>query len=152
MFSVTSECILTDNTISSWDCYQWLLRRISPHLTLWDRDKMAAIFQTTFPRTFTWMKMYEFRLRFHWSLFLRVHITIFPYWLRYWFDVEQAKSHYVNQWRPSLLTHICDTRLSELSSIRYLVEAEWHIFVWVKLGYHWSAPSRYLHQYWFIVN
>ena len=34
-------------------------------LTHWSRDKMAAIFQTTFSKAFSWMKMYEFRLRFH---------------------------------------------------------------------------------------
>ena len=31
------------------------------------RDKMDAISQTTFSRTFPWMKMFEFRLKFHWS-------------------------------------------------------------------------------------
>ena len=35
-------------------------------LTYWGRDKMAAISQTTFSNAFSWMKMYEFRLRFHW--------------------------------------------------------------------------------------
>ena len=37
--------------------------------THWGRNKMAAIFQTTFSSTFSLMKMYEFRLRFHWSQF-----------------------------------------------------------------------------------
>ena len=39
-------------------------------LTHWCRDKMVAISQTTFSSAFSWMKMYEFRLGFHWSLFL----------------------------------------------------------------------------------
>ena len=34
-------------------------------LTHWGQDKMDAIFQTTFSNTFSWMKMYEFQLRFH---------------------------------------------------------------------------------------
>ena len=39
---------------------------------LWKgRDKMAAVSQTTLSNAFSWMKMLEFRLRFHWSLFLR---------------------------------------------------------------------------------
>ena len=38
-------------------------------LTHWGRDKMAAIFQTTFSNAFSWMKMFKLRLRFHWSLF-----------------------------------------------------------------------------------
>ena len=45
-------------------------------LTHCDRDKIAAIFQMTYSNTFSWMKMYEFQLRFYWSLFLRVQLTI----------------------------------------------------------------------------
>ena len=41
-------------------------------LTHWGRDKMDAISQTTFSSAFSWMKMFEFQLEFHWSLFLRV--------------------------------------------------------------------------------
>ena len=55
---------------------------ISDDLIHWDRDKMADIFQTTFSNVFSWMKMYEFLLRFHWSLFLRVILTIFQHWSR----------------------------------------------------------------------
>ena len=51
-------------------------------LTHWGRDKMAAIFRTTFSNAFSWMKIYEFRLRFHWNLFLRVQLTIFQHWFR----------------------------------------------------------------------
>ena len=45
-------------------------------LAHWGRDKMAAVSQTTLSNAFSWMKMLEFRLRFHWSLFLK--------WLIYW--------------------------------------------------------------------
>ena len=41
-------------------------------VTHWGRDKMAVISQTTFSNAFSWMKMYDFRLIFHWSLFPRV--------------------------------------------------------------------------------
>ena len=51
-------------------------------LTYWGRDKMAAIFQTSFSIAFSWMKMYEFRIRFHWNLFLRVKLTIFQHWFK----------------------------------------------------------------------
>ena len=51
-------------------------------LTHWGRDKMAAISQTTLSIAFPWMKMLEFRLNFHWSLFLRVQLTIFQHWFR----------------------------------------------------------------------
>ena len=56
-------------------------------LTHWGRDKMDAVFQTTFSNGFSWMKIYEFRLSFHWSLFLRVQLTIHylnQHWFVYW--------------------------------------------------------------------
>ena len=39
-----------------------------PRLTHWGRDKIAVFSQTTLSNAFSWMKMLEFRLRFHWSL------------------------------------------------------------------------------------
>ena len=49
-------------------------------LTHWGRDKMAAFSQTTLSNAFSWMKIIEFRLEIHWSLFLRVLSTIFQHW------------------------------------------------------------------------
>ena len=40
-------------------------------------------------------------------MFLVVLLTRSYQWFRYWLGAEQATSHYLNQWRPSLLTHIC---------------------------------------------
>ena len=51
-------------------------------LTHWGRGEMAAILQTTFSNAFLWMKMFKFRLKFHWSLFPRVQMTIFQQWFR----------------------------------------------------------------------
>ena len=39
-------------------------------LTHWGQNKMAAFFRTTFLNEFSWMEVYEFRLKFHWNLFL----------------------------------------------------------------------------------
>ena len=50
-------------------------------LTHWGRSKTVAISQT-FWNACSRMKMYEFRLIFHWSLFLRFQITIFQHWFR----------------------------------------------------------------------
>ena len=50
-------------------------------LTHWGRDKMDVI-SLTFSSAFPWMKRFEFRLKFHWSLFLRVQLTIFQHWFR----------------------------------------------------------------------
>ena len=47
--------------------------------THWGRDKMAAIFQKIFSNAFSWMKIYDFRLLYHWSLFLGVELTIFQH-------------------------------------------------------------------------
>ena len=51
----------------------FILRKIQPFsiLTHWGRDEMNNISQTTFSNVFSSMKMFEFRLKFHWSLFPR---------------------------------------------------------------------------------
>ena len=67
-------------------------------LTHWSWDKMNTISQTTLSNAFSWMKMLEFRLRFHWSLFLRVQQTKFQHWFRSWLGADQATSHYLNWW------------------------------------------------------
>ena len=67
---------VTGNAVSSFHCHCLIL------LTHWGQDKIADISQTTFSNAFSWMKMYEFRLRFHWSLFLRFQLTVFQYWFR----------------------------------------------------------------------
>ena len=38
------------------------------------QDKMATISQTTFSNAFSWMKISEFRLKFHQSLFLKAQL------------------------------------------------------------------------------
>ena len=60
----------------------WWRPALLSQLSHWGRDKMAAIIQTTFWNGFSSMKMYEYRLKFHWSLFLRVKLTIFRHWFR----------------------------------------------------------------------
>ena len=47
-----------------------------PHLTLWGRDKMAAI--TTFSYASSSMKTFEFQIKFHWNMILRVLIRVDP--------------------------------------------------------------------------
>ena len=41
------------------------------------------------------MKMFEFRLKLHWNLFLRIRLTIFWLWFRQWLGIEQVTSHYL---------------------------------------------------------
>ena len=64
-------------------CFAVVIITMSPLLlTHWGWDKMAAISQTTFSTAFSWMKIYELRLSFHWNLFLRFELTIFQHWFR----------------------------------------------------------------------
>ena len=88
-------------------------------LTHWGRDKIDAILQTTFSNAISWMKIFEFRLKFHWSLFLKVQLTIFQHWFRQWLGAEQATSHYLNQWWPSSTTHICVTQPQWVNILRF---------------------------------
>ena len=67
-------------------------------LTHWGREKTATVWQTMISNAFSWMKMYEFSLKFHWSLFLRFQSKIFQHWFTYWLGAVQATSHYLNQW------------------------------------------------------
>ena len=54
------------------ECYCQVVEHVhAVMLTHWGRNKMAAIFQTKLSNAFSLMRMLEFRLRFHWSLFLR---------------------------------------------------------------------------------
>ena len=62
--------------------FSWLYPAWGIILTHWGRDKMAAVSQTTLSNAFSWMKMLELRLKFHWSLFLRVQLTKFPHCFR----------------------------------------------------------------------
>ena len=50
-------------------------------LTHWGRNEIS-ISQMTFSNVFSSMKMFEFRLKFHLSLFPRVQLTIFQHWFR----------------------------------------------------------------------
>ena len=85
-------------------------------LTHWGRDNMAAISQTTLSNAFSWMKMFKFRLKFHWSLFLRVQFTIFQHWFRQWLGADQATSHYLKQWWLDYWRIYASLGLNELMS------------------------------------
>ena len=77
--------------VDIWNENVILPEPISPksHETIWSHqgntlthcgpDKMAAIFHATFSNIFSWIKLYKFRIWFHWSLFLRVKFTKFKH-------------------------------------------------------------------------
>ena len=64
----------------------------------WGQEKMAVILQKTFSNVFSWIKIYEFWLISHWSLFPMVQLTIFQHWFRQWLDAGQVTHHYLNRW------------------------------------------------------
>ena len=67
-------------------------------LTHWGQDKMDTISHTIHSNVPCSIKMFEFRIRFHWSLFLRFQLTISQHWFWWWLGADQATSHYLNQW------------------------------------------------------
>ena len=86
-----SKCLL--RSPSTWWYITWLRPKQSDHHT-------NVI-------SFSWTKIFLFWLKFHWSLFPSVQIKIIHNWFRKWLDAEQATSHYLYQWWPSLLMHLC---------------------------------------------
>ena len=45
----------------------------------------------------SWMKMLKYWLEFHWSLFLRIQLTIRQHWFRQLLGAEYATNHHLNQ-------------------------------------------------------
>ena len=84
----------------------WPLRDVAVILTHWSQDKMAAILQTC-SNSFSWMKMFNFGFKFHWSLFQGVQLTISQHWFGWWLGAKKVTSHYLNQRWSSLMTHLC---------------------------------------------
>ena len=70
--------------------------------------KWLPFLQRTLSNEFSWMKMVEFRFELHWNLFPGVQLTVKQHW--FGLGAEQATSQYLNQWWPSSLVHICNTR------------------------------------------
>ena len=85
---------------------------LCPSIKNWGPNIMAAIFQTAFSNAFSWIKIYQFRILFHWSLFPSVQLTIFQHWFRH----SLATSHYLKQlWSVYWRTDVSP----DLSELRY---------------------------------
>ena len=90
-------------------CNRPSLRCLQP--AHWGRDKMAAISQKTFLNASPWMKMYEFRLRLHWSLFLGGGPNNnFPALVQIMAWRRPGDKAWSELMMVSLLMHICVTR------------------------------------------
>ena len=53
-------------------CLWCIWKKIAVILTHLPLHKMAKISQTTWSNAFSWMKMFEFQIKFHWNVFLGV--------------------------------------------------------------------------------
>ena len=111
-------------------------------LTHWGRDQIDAISQTTFWNAFSWMKMYELRLRYHWSLFLMVQLTIFQHWFRKWLGAVQATSHYLNQWWLDYRRIYASLGLNELMPIH--LGMVYGAVTWTMFYYHQLNSRDYI--------
>ena len=83
-FLISTRCALLEHNIP-----------IISHLTHLPWTKWWPFWQTT-SNAFTWMKMIEFGLKFHWNLFTGVQLTISQHWFRWWVGAEQATRQYLN--------------------------------------------------------
>ena len=88
----------------------YLLVSIVLKLSYWGRDKMAAMFQTTFSNGFSWKKMFEFWLKFHRSLFPRVQLTNIPALVQIMAWRRPGDKPLYEPMLVKLPTHICVTR------------------------------------------
>ena len=85
---------------------------------------IEAISHMTFSNAFSWKQLFEFRLKFHWSLFLSVQLLIFHHWFRQWLGAGQATSHCLNQWRLVYWCIYASHGLNELKNMAKYIT--WH--------------------------
>ena len=84
-------------------------------------------------------------LIFLWILFLRAQFIISGHWFGWWLGTKQATSHYLNQWWPSLLTHICVSGPQCVRSIKQTVSLQMPLLsvtymrvVWLPRVIYWE--------------
>ena len=68
--------------------FQYFLTNVKPcvrgrwHINSSGPTEDGRDFPDDFFKCICWMKLYDVRLRVHWSLFIRAHLTIFQHWFR----------------------------------------------------------------------
>ena len=102
------------------------------NLTLRGRDKMAAILLMIFSNAFSGMNMFEFRIKFHWSLFVTVQITLGYHWFREWLGTERQAIIWGNgglgYWFIYMYASLClnDNKCAYNSHSRKSMVSHWH--------------------------
>ena len=99
---------------------------------------MAAVSQRTLSNAFSWMKMLEFRLRFHWSLFLMGPINNIPALVQIMAWHRSGDKPLSEPMMVSLLMHICVTQPQWVKGELLAVHNEY-------LGDSWSQAR---HELW----
>ena len=79
---------------------------------------MANVSQTVFSNVFSWMKIYEVRLKFHRSLFLRFKLTIFPPLVQIMAWRRPGTKPLSEPMMEALLMHACITRPQWVNGVR----------------------------------
>ena len=74
-------CTMPTISLSTWTLYQPVYKIICAINNL-PPGQMDAISQAAFSNAFSWMNTFVSRFKFHWSLLLRVKLTIKQYWFR----------------------------------------------------------------------
>ena len=131
-----------------WYCTCYCYRSISTHVmfsfhrfvvnTLRSRQNDRLFADDTFKRIFL-NEILEFRLKFHWSLFLRVLWTIFQHWFWWWLGADQATSHYLNQCRLDHWRIYASLGLNELIEIYVTSDSKRRRMSKVRVISHYST-------------
>ena len=74
-------------------------------------------------------------IKYHWSLFLRVQLTISQHWFRQWLGTDKATSHYLNQWWLDYWRIYASLGPNELTEFRAWISNYNH-------GFHWDLITK----------
>ena len=105
-------------------------------LTHWGRDKMGAIFQTTFSTGYSWIKMYEFRIKSNkisLKFVPKVPINNIPALVQIMTWCRSGDKPLSEPMMDSLLTHICVTRPQRVKyeqQIPVQIGMDGHVYRW----------------------
>ena len=103
---------------------------------------MASIFQTTVRNAFSWMQIYEFRLKWQWSLFLRVQPIIFKHCFGKNLSDGLVTSKCLSQSRLIYWRIYAPLGLNELVYMPVWDSITHDMFLWVALNQPWDIQMH----------
>ena len=99
--------------------------------------QMDAISQTPFSNAFSWMKMFEFRLKFHWSFFPRVQLNNIPAMVQIMAWRRPDDKPLYEPMMVNLPTHICVARPQWVKTLRMMMIPQGRYCIYHKI------PTRF---------